>query len=240
MAETSEIRGIDDLLVGQPAVGMEPNRLRRVSTTEALVGEIVTRILSGELPPGANLREVELATRFSVSRQSVREALGVLVQRGMLRREAHRGAHVPQLTRADVADIYDMRQLVESEAIRRVVSRPDSWPSIDRAVRRFDELDDDRPWAEVVQADVGFHLTLVQAAGSPRLLRLYEPIAIDMSLAQVPVREFIAVGDMVGAHRSVYDTIASGETEAALKLLEEHLRWGFRELIDRLPDKLTS
>lgn len=80
---------------------------------------------SGQVRWGEFLREETLAERLGVSRTPVREALRRLASEGLL--EAHgRGFRVPALTEDDLEDIYELRLLLETEAVRQAAGRPDA------------------------------------------------------------------------------------------------------------------
>ncbi len=69
------------------------------TTLASMVGErIRASILDGDVAPGTQLNEVELAASFGVSRGPVREAIQRLIQEGLLRSEPHRGVFLPVLT----------------------------------------------------------------------------------------------------------------------------------------------
>src|SRR5262245_37725433 len=92
---------------------------------EAISRELTTMILDGTIPPGSFLREVAIAEEFGVSRQSVRAAMTELHHGGLLRHEAHRGFWVPKPSREDVMEIFDVRDLVESDAARKLAMVPE-------------------------------------------------------------------------------------------------------------------
>ncbi len=75
-------------------------------------------ILSGVLGPGARLRQEELAEVFGTSRIPVREALRALEYEGLVSSEPHRGFTVTALDADDVEEVYALRILLESEAVR--------------------------------------------------------------------------------------------------------------------------
>ena len=80
---------------------------------------------SGHVRWGEFLREETLAERLGVSRTPVREALRRLASEGLV--EAHgRSFAVPALTEDDLEDIYELRLLLETEAVRQVASRQDA------------------------------------------------------------------------------------------------------------------
>jgi DNA-binding transcriptional regulator YhcF (GntR family) len=96
--------------------GLVPSRTARVL-------EIIRNaILSGELAPGSALVEQELAAQLGVSKTPVREALKSLEGTGLVVMAPYRGAAVRELTRADAVAIYDLRLLLEPEAVHRSVA----------------------------------------------------------------------------------------------------------------------
>ena len=78
-------------------------------------------VFDHRLPPGARLREEELARSFSVSRTLVRQALHRLAQDGVVLLRPNRGAQVPEPTREEGAHVFDARRVLECEVMRRLV-----------------------------------------------------------------------------------------------------------------------
>ena len=72
-------------------------------------------ILNGTLPPGTQLKEIQLANRFGVSRTPVRDALSRLEDSGLAER-VNRGLEVRGLDPEQVIQVYDIRILLEVEA----------------------------------------------------------------------------------------------------------------------------
>ena len=93
------------------------------SRTEAVLDAIKRAILAGELRPGQSLVETELAQMLGVSKTPVREALKTLAGAGLVTMSAYRGATVRAIDPASAAAIYDLRLLLEPEAVRRAVGR---------------------------------------------------------------------------------------------------------------------
>src|ERR1700728_227476 len=93
------------------------------SRTEAVLDAIKRAILSGELTQGQPLVETDLADRLGVSKTPVREALKTLAGAGLVTMSPYKGAAV-RVVDADAARaIYDLRLLLEPEAVRRAVLR---------------------------------------------------------------------------------------------------------------------
>src|ERR1700733_11127066 len=91
--------------------------------TAAVLDAIKRAILAGELRPGQSLVEAELAQRLGVSKTPVREALKTLAGAGLVTMSPYRGATVRAIDVGTARAIYDMRLLLEPEAVRRAVLR---------------------------------------------------------------------------------------------------------------------
>lgn len=90
--------------------------LRRSSTADEVVSLLRAQIVSGDLPPGTQLREVALAAAIGVSRPTLREAMQALKQEGLVRHEPHRGMFVAALGLEEIDDIYQVRRVIEGSA----------------------------------------------------------------------------------------------------------------------------
>lgn len=201
-------------------------RLERVSTSEALVRALTQQILDGSIEAGTWLREVELAEKHGVSRQSLRAALAELVHLGLLDREAHRGVWVPVLDADDIRDLYLVRELIETHAARIVAARPEAWPALEHVVRRLERLPTDVAPHEMVEEDFAFHRALVAGVGSPRLSRAHEMLCAETRLSFVASVREEGPSYVIEAHRHLYEVIRTGDPEVAARQVSEHLRRG--------------
>ncbi|KAB0643133.1 GntR family transcriptional regulator [Burkholderia latens] len=95
------------------------------STADAVAASLRDMIVNGELQAGERLVERDLAERFGISRIPMREAIQRLEREGLLEIFRNRGAVVRMLSASDVNEIYDMRALLEGDAIYRSVKRLD-------------------------------------------------------------------------------------------------------------------
>src|ERR1700754_4129355 len=85
--------------------------------------ELEFDIVSGKLPMGAKLGEETLAARFGVSRGPLREALRRLEGGGLVVRLPHLGVRVGQLSKSDLAEVYEIREVLEGLAARLAAER---------------------------------------------------------------------------------------------------------------------
>ena len=130
-------------------------------------------IVDGRLAPGQRLKEEELAREFGISRTPVREALLVLQAEGLVDAMPNRGATVRAHTAQDLDDLYQLRALLEGFAARRAATRlgEDDLSELHESCERFARLEEDDV-REIVRENVDFHNTILEGAGSARLIEM--------------------------------------------------------------------
>lgn len=206
----------------------------RILTTDTLGEWLTADILSGRIPAGSHLAEVELAESYGVSRQTLRLALGQLVHSGLLRREAHRGSWVAQLDEDDLRDLYGFRELIEVEAARRLAENPQDLEPLESAVSVLKRLRRDASWDEVSAADFGFHRALVLTFGSVRRSRAHEQLCNETRLSLVPVKRYRNPRYMYEEHADILRTLRAGDPDAAEARIRRHLDLGLSWLVEDL------
>jgi DNA-binding GntR family transcriptional regulator len=219
------------------SVNFSDNRrpLGRVSTSEAIANELSRAILDGAIEPGTHLREVELSEQFGVSRQSLRAALAELAHQGLLQREPHRGVMVPVLTRDDASEIFELRQMIEGQAVRKLAATPATWEPVEEAVQHLEHLAPGTPWSTVTEADAAVHRAAVAAVGSSRLSRMHDQLLSEIRLLIVPARHFQSQEELARDHRELLADICSGDPDVAERRLRQHLEFGLEQLLEQLP-----
>ncbi|HEX9269715.1 MAG TPA: GntR family transcriptional regulator [Candidatus Limnocylindria bacterium] len=176
-------------------------------------------ILTAALPPGTRLRQEKLAELFGTSRIPVREALRALEYEGLVSSMPRRGFSVTQLDADDIEEVYDLRILLESHAVRLAV------PLItDEDLHALEEL-----YAEMVAAASGdeqlaarerFYSRLYSITGRSRLVglisRLRQEIARSLrwpTLQHAPEH-----------HERFFEAIRAGDADGAAAQLASHYR----------------
>jgi DNA-binding GntR family transcriptional regulator len=210
---------------------LEP--LRRDSTPERIATQLRAGIVTGRLPPGQALREVEIARQLGVSRGPVREAFQRLIQEGLLDAHPARGVFVPQLTVGDIADLYLARGAVETTAAQLLV-RLDAAAAFSELSAALAELEtapaDD--WNELTDLDLHLHAVLVHSTGSKRLARMFDTLAAETRLCMVALESFYPErADLVTEHAEIVQAIQRRDAGAATRLLEHHMSDSVRRLV---------
>jgi DNA-binding GntR family transcriptional regulator len=211
-------------------------QIQTVSAAEAVASRLRDLILDGVLVPGEQLTEGWAVDRFRVSRPTVKTAITVLVNDGLLRREANKPAYVPQLSSADVDDLFLVRTPLELEVVQIVSDRGLAPPGALQAVRDIAAYTDDQPTSRFVQADLGFHRSLIDSVASPRLSRLYRMIQGEIHMSMVQSKQVLGAQLVAQEHGEILDAISRGEQQTAVSLMRGHLDRARKRVSQRLSE----
>ncbi|KWO43656.1 GntR family transcriptional regulator [Burkholderia sp. MSMB1459WGS] len=140
------------------------------STADAIAASLRDMIVNGELAAGERLVERDLAERFGISRIPMREAIQRLEREGLLDIFRNRGAVVRMLSASDVQEIYDLRVLLEGDAIYRSVKHLDD-ETLARAELVHRLLGDATVPRRQGELNREFHALLYSCCGNARQLK---------------------------------------------------------------------
>lgn len=199
---------------------------------EFVADELRQMIASGALAPGAKLRQLEVAERFSVSTTPVREAFTALAREGLVRQDAHRGVHVFRPTIAEIRENYEIRLALEplaTEIAARVID-DDALAEVESLLDRFERVPQLRLGTELNR---DFHLTIYRAAQRPALLALIERLRHSAD-AYVQLLVSQATADYREAvdreHREIAEALRRHSPRRAQRAMSAHLRHNFTEI----------
>jgi DNA-binding GntR family transcriptional regulator len=191
--------------------------LELTSTVDALAAALRPRILEGELPAGARLREQDLSDEYGVARHTLRAALRALAADGLVRIEPNRGASVASLDRDQLRDLAELRIALEVEAARLALERGNGrLPPLvhDRAERLAAICRRKRPaWSAVVDAHDDLHTSIVEASESPRLIAAYRGLSGELRLVIVQLRPAWTLERMASDHLTLTRRLESDGPE---------------------------
>lgn len=210
---------------------MAMTSLGRGSLGELAAQQLREQLAAGAWPVGARLpAETVLAEQLGVGRSTVREAVRVLVAAGQLETRQGSGTYVlavqpppewePRVRRADILDVYEVREALEVQAARLAAERrtPEDLVAIDRLL---DEREVARAAGVVepfVDADLAFHGAIVAAAHNPLLGEMFTSFLGVLRAALVAVVHEVVIDevDAVDAHRALADAVRAGDPDAAV------------------------
>jgi DNA-binding GntR family transcriptional regulator len=199
-------------------------RIAAVSIVDAIAADLRSRVFSGELRSGEALTETDIATSYDVARPTAKASIEKLVAEGLLDRGTHKTARVVELGPESVRDIYLARAYLESEVLRRLARSHEVPEEAVQANRDIAALKTGAP-LDVVEPDMRFHTSLIDAVGNERISRMYRSLVGEVRLCMVRVQSLHLLDTelILAEHRRILELIEAGEGEAAAQLLDEHL-----------------
>jgi DNA-binding GntR family transcriptional regulator len=206
------------------------------STASIIARRLRTAIMYGSLPPGRQLNEVDLAARFGVSRGPLREAMQRLVQEGLLRSERNRGLFVLTLTPDDIRDVYIARAAVERAAVSLILGGDagQAAAQLEQVHREMREAAARADYSAVSDADLRFHEVLVEASGSPRLIRMHGTLMAESRMCMTALeRTYRLLDEVVAEHGALLDGIHAGEEARLFQLIDTHMQDALQRLTEQ-------
>ncbi|PRB10929.1 MULTISPECIES: GntR family transcriptional regulator [unclassified Microbacterium] len=206
-----------------------------IGVVDAVTARLRSRILSGDIRPGAPLTEAAVSMAYGVARPSAKAAIEQLVASGLLARTAHRSARVVGIDPETVRDVYRTRARLESAALRELaLSR--TVPASAVAANEEIAAMPPGPDAATVDPDLRFHTALIDALESERTGRMYRSVIdeVRLCMAQVQGRQLLDASAIAEQHAGILDAVAEGDGERAAELLHAHLSAAEQRLVEAL------
>jgi DNA-binding GntR family transcriptional regulator len=184
------------------------------------------KIMTGEFSPYTRLAEAALGQKIGMSRTPVREALVQLTNDGLIRK-VNGGYYVSQPDFTDIAELYEMRILLEKHGIER---------GINQSAYDMDALDDLKalwesklheviePDPDFVLNDEAYHVALLRASGNQIMGDYLQ--AINLRIRSVRMYDFITkdrIDWTIETHLSILESAAAGNLDEAQTKLEQHI-----------------
>lgn len=190
----------------------------------AVLDAIRKDILDGVLPPGAPLRQDDLAAAHHVSKIPVREALLHLVAEGLVHLEPNRGFTVAALGAGDAEELLDMRAVLECHMLRLAIPhmRDDDVALATRIVEEAEAAEELGRWSEL---NFAFHAAISAPARRHRLAALIRQVSNPTdAYVRVLLTNANYRGQAEREHRAILAACAVRNAEAATALLDQHIR----------------
>ena len=201
-------------------------------TTAAYVADSLRdAIRSGELADGAELNQVALAEHFGISRVPVREALRALEAEGWISARAHRRAVVLAISPERVAEIFEVRSLLEVHLIEKTSGRLE--PGLAARLRalcdEMDALHDHHAW---VAANHEFHRLLHSCADAPMTVELVEQLSSQIErYLRLHGEDVVRETEAGGEPRAILQAVVDGDVAAARARMQDHIDHTRRRVI---------
>jgi DNA-binding GntR family transcriptional regulator len=198
-----------------------------------------------ELRPGTMLIERDASAELGMSRTPFREAMHRLEQEGLIHTIPRRGGQVTLLDLDDIRDNLEVRRALEVTCVERAMSDGLAFDRqrLDEFIREMRAAERDGDPGSFLEADEGFHFTIVAAARNRRALDAVKTAWIHINRARY--LEPPNKADMrrsIRQHRAILSALLDGDAAAVQHAMTSHTSSAeelFRDLMRRMPEAFT-
>jgi len=215
---------------GPPAGAAPPGAVRGRSRAEVVYLQLRDDIFELRLLPGERLTEGAIAERFDVSRTPAREALQRLQSDGLMQGYVRGGWEVVPIDFKRFDDLYEMRELIETFAVRKLCVAPSS-EAVQRLLADLSEIWEvpraarERDGRKVAELDEAFHYALVAATGNDELAAALERVTGRIRVVRwLDLVHGDCLDETYDEHCTILDAIRAGDGATALARMEAHIR----------------
>lgn len=216
---------------------------------EEIYDALHRQIIAGKYAPGDWLRQEDIAGQMGVSMTPVREALDLLVAKGIAERVPYRGVRVREMTEKDVVDAYGMRLFLEAMIARETALNitPDQIANLESIMAEMDRHVELSEMPQERQLSREFHAAIAEASGNNLLIQLYAIVSnafpdwlLYEALYRKPELVSSSVTQTHDEHAALLNAFKKHDPDLAVKVSLEHVmesgRW--LETYRNIPAKL--
>jgi LDH2 family malate/lactate/ureidoglycolate dehydrogenase/DNA-binding GntR family transcriptional regulator len=221
----------------------EHKPIERHKLSEQAREAIRERIISGQFSMGEKLTESGLVRLLGVSKSPIREALLQLEREGLIVLSANRTTRVFSMGAAEIAELGELRRILECEALRLAMGRNRAAlaRSLDAIVSQMEQALSQGDSGTYKLLDAEFHRAIFAQCGngfveanfrmlSFRIQALRNRLSLDPALNARSLQD----------HQQIRDAVAAGDDDRALRLLRNHVAATTETYLDRVGETATS
>jgi DNA-binding GntR family transcriptional regulator len=202
------------------------SRSGRGRLTEHAYAYVRDGVLRGQFPVGSVLAEEEIAAALGTSRTPVRQALGLLLQEGLVEVGARRQLIVRGFTDEHRGELLLLREALEGIAVKRAceVMKIDDIDYLRLLLIRQRRAAEEGREDDFIDLDEEFHLKIVEGARLPILYRLLGQLRGFVRVVRLgSARPPAILAQVVAEHEEIVDALERRDAQAALAALQDHL-----------------
>jgi DNA-binding GntR family transcriptional regulator len=234
-----------------------PNDSKSPSVRHKAYQYIQRRITTGEMAAGTPISELSLAKELGSSRSPIREAISQLVAEGLLEQSVGGSILVVRLTRNDIADLCELREALETHALRKVarfgLMRENDKTHLRKLVsaiadlkqelvRSSDSTLSDSQMKRFITADLNFHTILIALSYNARINKIVNDTRLLMRIFSMPRRGHTTLElDRIHQHHQLLlEQISRCDVDATVKTITEYLQESQRERLEEFDQRMRE
>lgn len=202
-------------------------KLDHTSISQKIQNLLREQIVKQQIKPGTRLVEEDIARELGVSRTPVREALSALAQRGLVESHPRKGMYVIKLTKKDVDEIYEIREVLEGlVACHAAIQMPDNELQKLKAMQESAESAFSIGDLEhCIEIDTSLHDTIMCYSSNSRLVDLLESIHDQILIFRIweskrPERVKLSLQE----HKAIIEALCRRDPEMSRNSMIEHIK----------------
>ncbi|WP_431777294.1 GntR family transcriptional regulator [Ottowia caeni] len=207
-------------------------RLSPRALYEEVAEQLRQRIFSGELRPGDWIDELKIAEEFGISRTPLREALKVLATEGLITMKVRRGAYVTETSPKDLADVYHLMALLETDAAETVARRGTEAGLAELSALHKELESSLSNTARFFDLNEAFHMRLLELADNRWQLQMVQDLRKVMKLhRQNSLQKAGRLEQSLAEHRELMAALVARDGERAAACMRQHMKGGLEAAI---------
>jgi DNA-binding GntR family transcriptional regulator len=198
---------------------------------EEVAESLRQRIFNRELAPGSWIDELKIAEAFGISRTPLREALKVLAAEGLVTMKVRRGAYVTEVSEQDLAEVYHLLSLLESDAAGSVAAKA-SAAELHELQALHQQLEaaaapEQQDREQFFRVNEQFHMRLLDIADNRWSRQMVVDLRKVMKLNRHnSLLKAGRIAESLAEHRRIMAALAQRDARAAAARMQEHFRNG--------------
>jgi len=203
---------------------LSPVKKHRPNLSEIAYDEIKEMILSGELSQGERIVLEKMSEKLNLSITPIREALSKLAQDDLIRVTPRSGYEVISLTTEDIGDILDIREMLETFALRTAGENVGYFP-MESFRDVFKRIHSTQSYKKFIEADIKFHESIIALSQNKKLWKLFSHIRNAERILMPPSAKVEGrMEKAVKEHLSILDAIEKKDCDLAIEHLRSHIQ----------------
>jgi DNA-binding GntR family transcriptional regulator len=211
------------LVAAASASGSHTTALAPRALYQEVAERLREQIYARALAPGSWVDEMKLCGELGISRTPLREALKVLATEGLVTMKVRRGAYVTEVSSDDVAQVYHLLALIESDAAAAVATRANDEQRAELAKLHARLEAQVRRRTEFFATNEAFHMALLEMAGNRWAMQMVTDLRKVMKLNRHhSLFKQGRLAQSLAEHRALMQAITARDSAAARKLMRQH------------------
>lgn len=213
---------------------------RRVSLRDQVYGVLRHRIITGEIPPGGDIDDKEVAGQLGISRTPVREAIKKLSDERLVDVVAQSGTRASRIDRQEVQQAYLIRRALEMESAAQAAMNMSAKhaEALNSNLAEHTKAIEQKRFADAIAVDDSFHRYIAGISNLNRLWNTVEISKAELDRCRHMMMPRAGEADLtLKQHRDVIRHLQGGDAEAARQAMARHLDAAYGNTVKMLDNE---